>query len=65
MDADVERFLEECRTFLTPEELAAAERVLRDGTPTLTIVPNGKAPRIASVQQSIHLANHCVNGLPK
>jgi hypothetical protein len=29
MDADIERFLEECRTFFTPEECDAAERVLR------------------------------------
>jgi hypothetical protein len=29
MDADVERFLEESRTFFTPEECDAAERVLR------------------------------------
>jgi hypothetical protein len=28
-DADVERFLEESRTFFTPEECDAAERVLR------------------------------------
>jgi hypothetical protein len=29
MDADVERFLEESRTFFPPEECDAAERVLR------------------------------------
>jgi hypothetical protein len=29
MDADVERFLEESRTFFTPKECDAAERVLR------------------------------------
>ena len=29
MDAELERFLEECRSFLEPEELDAAEQVLR------------------------------------